>query len=303
MADLNALLIFAKVAEMRSFSEAARRLHMPISSVSRRVAELEQQLGVRLLERSTRSLRLTDVGSDVVEHARRGAEAGEAVDQIILDLGASVSGLLRLSAPPGLSESLLAPVIAAFQLANPDVCVQVLVTERATDPAVDDVDLGFAVGPLKDSALIARRVLTYRHQLLASPEYVARHAPPEHPRDLLAHRLVAFSRGARDDHWGFARADGTDEEELTFRPRLSANDYAGLAAALLAGAGIGELPPVVQPGLLRDGRLVEVMRDWRFRPVDLAVVHPGGPYVPRAVRVFKEFVVRMAPLLFPTLPI
>lgn len=302
MADLNALLIFAKVAEVRSFSEAARRLHMPISSVSRRVADLEHQLGVRLLERSTRSLRLTDVGSDVVEHARRGAEAGEAVDQIISDLRASVSGLLRVSAPPGLSDSFLAPIIGAFQQANPDVCVQVLITERAIDPVVDGVDLGFSVGALKDSALIAHRVLTYRHQLVASPEYVARHPPPEHPRDLLGHRLLSFSHAARDDHWWFARADGTDEEELTFRPRLSANDYAGLAAALLAGAGVGELPPVVHPGLLRDGRLVEVMQDWRFRPVDLAVVHAGGPYVPRTVRVFKECVVRMAPLLFPALP-
>lgn len=302
MADLNALLIFAKVAEMRSFSAAARWLHMPISSVSRRVADLEQQLGVRLLERSTRSLRLTDVGSDVVEHARRGAEAGEAVDQIISDQRSSVSGLLRVSAPPGMSDSLLAPVIAAFQLANPDVCVQVLITERVIDPVVDDIDLGFTVGPLKDSALIARRVLTFRHQLVASPEYLACHASPEHPRDLLGHRLLAFANGARDDHWHFAHANGTDEEEVTFRPRLSANDYTGLAAALIAGAGIGELPPMVQPGLLDDGRLLEVMPDWRFRPVDLAVVHPGGPYVPRTVRVFKEFAMRMAPLLFPTLP-
>src|SRR3954447_14135459 len=130
MTDLNALAIFAKVVEANSFSEAARRLKMPISTVSRRIADLEDQLGIRLLERSTRSLRLTDVGSEVFEHAQRGAELSEAVDNIALNHLSKVSGTLRLSSPPSISDSLLAPLVGAFQASHPDVRVQILVTER-----------------------------------------------------------------------------------------------------------------------------------------------------------------------------
>src|SRR5260370_7890105 len=119
MADLNSLMIFAKVVEANSFSEAARRLSMPTSTVSRRIAELEGQLAVRLLERSTRSLRLTDVGSEVLAHAQRTAELSDAVDNIVSNVVSNVSGVLRLSAPPSLSDSLVGPLLHAFHPSSP----------------------------------------------------------------------------------------------------------------------------------------------------------------------------------------
>jgi DNA-binding transcriptional LysR family regulator len=167
--DLNSLMIFARVVEVNSFSQAARRLKMPVSTVSRRIAELEDQLGVRLLERSTRSLRLTDVGSEVLEHARHSAELTEAVDGIVSNHLANVSGTLRLSAPPSISDSLLAPLLVAFQASYPNVRVQVFITERVVDQIAEGVDLSFRVGELEDSSLVARRLLTYRHQLVARP--------------------------------------------------------------------------------------------------------------------------------------
>jgi DNA-binding transcriptional LysR family regulator len=302
MADLNTLILFAKVVEANSFSEAARRLKMPVSTVSRRIAELEDLLAVRLLERSTRSLRLTDIGGELLEHARRGAELSDIIDGVVTDQLSDVSGLLRLSAPPSISDTLLAPLVVAFQATYPHVRVQVLVTDRFVDLITEGVDLVFRLGPLPDSSLVARTFLTYRHRLVASPAYLATNPSPAHPRDLLDHRLLAFEHWQPKHQWSFVRTNGREQQRLAFVPHLSMNDYAGLAAALLAGAGIGDLPPVVQPALLNEGRLVEVMPDWRFRTFDLSVLHLGSRHVPRAARVFKEFAAQLSPKLFPALP-
>jgi len=302
MTDLNSLAIFAKVVEANSFSEAARRLNMPISTVSRRIAELEDQLGVRLLERSTRSLRLTELGALVLEHAIRSAEISEAIEDIVSNRLANVSGTLRLSVPPSVSDTLLAPLVTAFQASYPDVRIQVLVTQRMVDHIAEGVDIVLRLGALKDSSLVARKILTYRHQLVASPGYMESHKPPKEPRDLLDHRLLAFSYWTPESIWTFVHKDGKQTETLTFQPFLSMNDFAGLTPALLAGGGIGDLPPIVQPHLVREGRLVEVMPDWHFRTLDLSLVHLGNRHMSRPCRLFKEFATQMAPHIFPDLP-
>jgi DNA-binding transcriptional LysR family regulator len=302
VADLNSLMIFAQVVEVNSFSAAARRLKMPVSTVSRRVAELEDQLGVRLLERSTRRLRLTDVGAEILEHAQQSAELNERVEQIASSHLSEVSGVLRLAAPPSISDSLLAPIVGAFQARYPNVRVQIFITERIVDQIAEGVDLVFRVGELKDSSLIVRRILTYRHRLVASPAYLERAEPIRTPQDLLDHRLLAFSFWTPENTWMFESTRGKKKETLRFQPYLSINDYAGLVPGLLAGVGVGDLPPMVQPELLRKERLVEVMPHWRLRSFDLTVVHLGNRYIPRPVRAFKDFAAEMAPQLFPGLP-
>ena len=300
MTDLNSLMIFAKVVEAKSFSEAARRLDMPISTISRRIAEFEGQLGVRLLERSTRSLRLTDVGSEVLEHAQRTAELSAAVDNIVSKVVTNVSGVLRLSAPPSISDSLVVPLVGAFQAFYPNVRISIFITDRFVDHIAEGVDLVFRVGNLRIRRSL-RGVLTYRHQLVASPAYLDKCKPPN-TAGSADHRLLSFSFWTPGNSWHFAHAKGKHKEILTFDPHLTMNDYHGLAHALLAGAGIGELPPVVQPELLRDGRLVEVMPRWRFDALNLSLVHLGNRYIPPPVRLFKEFAVEMASKLFPKLP-
>jgi DNA-binding transcriptional LysR family regulator len=303
MSDFNALMIFASVVKARSFSEAARRLKMPLASVSRKVADLEAELGVRLLERSTRSLRLTEVGTEVLEYAERSLEIRESVESIVSNHKATPSGVLRLSAPPNVSESLLTPLLLAFRGAYPNVRVQALITERHIDHIADGVDLAFRVGVLRDAALVARRLLTYRHRLVASPAYLNRVEPPKKPADLVHHPMITFSYWKPQTTFTFVHTTRKEKESVTFSPHLSMNDFAGLTPALLAGEGIGDLPPIVQPDLVRDGRLVEVMPDWRFPTFDLSLVHLTNRLVPRPVRLFKEFAVEMAPKIFPDLPI
>src|SRR6266851_2628572 len=281
--------------------EAARRLKIPISTVSRRVAELEDQLGVRLLERSTRNLRLTDIGAEVLEHAQRSAELSEAVDNLVSNQLSTVAGILRLSTPMSLSETLVGPLLCAFQASYPNVRVQVLITNRFVDHIAEGIDLAFRVGTLRESSLVARKILTFRNQLVASPAYLERVKAPRSPRDLVDHKLLAFSRSPNKS-WTFWHQNGKDQETLSFEPYLAMNDYTGLATASLTGVGIGDLPPV-QPDLIRDGRLVEVMPEWHFPTFDLSVVHLGNRQISRPVRLFKEFAVEMSPRLFPGLPI
>jgi DNA-binding transcriptional LysR family regulator len=302
MADLNSLVVFAKVVDAKSFSEAARLLNMPVSTVSRRVAELEDELGVRLLERSTRSLRLTELGAEIFEHAQRSAELNAAVESVLANRLSDVSGTLRLSAPPSISDTLLTPVATAFQAHYPDVRIQILVTDRFVDHIAEGVDLVFRLGTLRDSSLVARRILTYRHRLLASPEYLKRYQAPNKPQDLLEHRLLSFSHWKPESSWTFIHKNGKETETVTFAPHLAMNDFAGLAPALVSGAGIGDLPPLVRPDLVRDGLLVEVMPDWHFRTFNLSLVHLGNRHISKPSRLFKDFAAQMVPTLFPDLP-
>jgi DNA-binding transcriptional LysR family regulator len=213
-----------------------------------------------------------------------------------------LSGTLRIAAPPNISDSLLAPLVVSFQASYPDVRIHIFITERIVDQIADGVDLAFRVGELEDSSLVARKILTYRHQLVASPAYLEKRTAPKTPQDLLGHRLLAFSFWRPETHWDFTHSNGQDKETLTFHPHLSINEYDGLATALFAGAGIGELPPIVQPELLRNGRIVEVMPKWHLPIFNLSVVHLGNRYTPRPVRVFKEFAAQMTPSIFPDLP-
>lgn len=303
MTDLNALMIFAKVVEAKSFSEAARRLAMPVSTVSRRVADLEEEFGTRLLVRSTRSVRLTESGTKVIQQARSLAEINDALDRVKADRRAERSETLRLSAPPSISDTVLAPLVTAFQLAFPDIGVKVFISGRIGDAFAEGVDLEVKIGPRRDTELVRQPLISYRHQIVASPDYLRGAKPVLAPRDLLGHPLLAFAFPSIESTWTLTEISGCGKETLRFRPQLAIGDYAGLTSIMLAGGGIGDLPPVVQPDLMRDGRLVEVLPAWTLPVFDLSLVHPPTRTPSQPMRAFKDFAASMVPKLFPDLPI
>jgi DNA-binding transcriptional LysR family regulator len=224
--------------------------------------------------------RFDSSSSQVLEHAQRGLEVSEAVDNVVSYQLTNVTGTLRLAAPPSTSDALLAPLVGVLQASYPNVRIDVFITDRIVDQFVEGVDLAFRVGLRIDPSMVALRLLEYRHQLVASPAYLKSVRPPQTPKDLLGHRLLAFSFREPVRKWSFVHENLRDRETLTFSPNLAMNDYAGLAAALLAGAGIGDLPPRVQPELLKSGRLVKVMPKWRFRNFDLSLVQIRDRHIP-----------------------
>ncbi|GMQ88705.1 MAG: LysR family transcriptional regulator [Gammaproteobacteria bacterium] len=295
--DLNAMALFVRVVEHKGFSAASRRLGVPVSTVSRKVSELEKALGVRLLERSTRKLRLTELGQDYYAHCRRGLEEIETGTLMLNERQAEISGTLRLSVPPGLADRLIVPLVSAFQADYPAVTIRILITEREVDFIQDAVDLALRVGELEDSSLVARPLIRYRHILVSAPGYLDAFGIPEHPRDLPAHRMITFG-GWFDD---VSLKLGRNNSIYTVKVEgvLALNDYAGVLCATEAGQGIAEIPSIICGEALRDGRLVEVMPDWRFPATSLSAVYPSNRNLSRIVRLFKDYCVEQVDVLSP----
>jgi len=285
--DLNAMALFVRVIEYKSFTEASKRLGIPISTVSRKVSELEKCLGIRLIERSTRSLRLTETGQEYYQYCRRGLDEFETGALMINDKQAEVAGTLRLSIPPNLADILVTPIICDYQMAYPRTTIKVLVTERYVDLIEDGVDIALRVGELQDSTLVARRLLKYRHLLVASPQYLKKHGQPQHPDELATHRLLSFSGWREQIIWEFLKKQET--YKTTVESVLSINEMAGLQYAAENHQGIANLPAIICAQALEQGKLVEVMPQWQFAPTVLSAIYPSNRNTSRLVKLFMDW--------------
>ena len=285
-ADLNAMVLFAQVLQLGSFSEASRRTGVPVSSLSRKISALERQLGVRLLERTTRSLNATEAGREFFSHCQRLMEAVEGAQASLQQRKAEINGTLRLAAPPSLSDLILVPLIQSFLERYPKVSVKVLVTDRHLDMVEDEVDISLRVGRQAESSLIFRRLTRYRHILVAAPAYLASADRPEHPADLGGHRLLGFTKWFGDVSWKLS--NGTEVQQSTVQLSLGMNDYAGILRAAVAGMGVAEIPSILCRRELREGQLVAVMPEWQFDEVDLSAYYLTRRHPSRMVELFLD---------------
>jgi len=289
--DCDAMIMFAKVVEFNSFSEAARRLHVSVSKVSRKVSQLERSLGVRLLERSTRRLRLTELGQRYYTHCQRASEEFDAAELMISDKRNDVSGLLRLSIPPSLDKLIVLPLVHTFQKQYPKARIRIWISDRNLDLIHEGIDLAFRVGPLHDQTMIARPLVHYVHVLVAAPSYLKRAGRPQQPSDLDQHRLIGFTDLHSENKWTFNK--GKRKETVNLFAALSINDHVSKQDAAEQGLGITELPSILCREAIEQGRLQEILPDWTFSvmstsQVTLSLVYPSRHNLPRLVRLFVE---------------
>jgi DNA-binding transcriptional LysR family regulator len=284
---LDAIAAFVKVVEAGSFSAAARRLGMPKTTVSAKVAGLEKRLGVRLIQRTTRKLRMTEAGETYFHHcavATREVELGEAALQ---SAKGKPHGVLKVTAPVDLGRALLPRIVRAYTAKYPDVSVELTITNRVVDVVEEGIDLAVRwAGALKDSSLIARRFIETRSDLWASPKYMRELGNPAHPRDLvdaafLAHPVLK----------AVTLTNGKSEFELELNGRVYSDDLEVITALIVMGEGIAWLPDFLVGDAVQAGKLVRVLSQWRPKQRQLWTyhfVHAGRRYAVPKVEGFIQ---------------
>lgn len=287
MDRLRAMEVFAQVAEARSFSAAAQTLGLSNTAVSKHVMMLEESLGVRLLNRTTRRVNLTEVGRAYLTRAREILADVDELEISAADLHASPRGLLRINAPVSFGSLHIAPAVSDFLEIYPDLNVDLSITDRFVDVIEDRLDVAIRGRTTpEDSSLIGKKIAPERFVLCASPAYLAERGAPRHPDDLTMHACFAY---AQTETWRFTR-DGT-EVAIPVNGRFTSNNGEALRAAVRHGQGIALLPTFLVGDDLQSGRLMPLLPDCRIAEAGLYAIYPHRRLLSAKVRVFIDFLI------------
>jgi DNA-binding transcriptional LysR family regulator len=292
---LSGMAVFATVVEAASFTEAARRLGLSKAAVSKTVARLEERLGARLLNRTTRRLALTEVGSAFFESCQRILTEAEEAERQVGQLNAQPRGTLRVNAPMSFGVTHLAPLLADFLGPHPDLSVDLTLNDRFVDLVEEGFDVAVRIGELADSSLIARRLATSRRVLVAAPSYLAARRRPLSLDDLKDHELLGYSYQQSGDSWRFAGPNGP--RMVPLRPRVRANNGDALRQAAIGGLGIALLPTFIVAGDCGAGTLVELAVDADLSDIAIYAVYPHSRHLSAKVRAFIDYLaLRFSPV-------
>jgi len=281
--DLDGIAVFVKVVQAGSFSRAARLLGMPNSTVSAKVSALEKRLGVTLLQRTTRKLRLTQAGGAYFERSVQALEGLQAAESELASARQEPQGVLRLTAPVELGHSFLPSVVRAFLKKYPRMAVDLIVANRLLDLVSEGVDLAIRAGKLQDSRLIAKRFALGHFALWASPGYLKTRGRPAHPKELSGHDCLQFTFHKRT---GFELTNGKESAKVAASGRLLADDFETLKALALLGEGIAYLPSFLCAEEAKQQRLEKVLPEWRGDAAIFSFVYPAQRFVPPKLRAF-----------------
>ncbi|HEY2623269.1 MAG TPA: LysR family transcriptional regulator [Dyella sp.] len=289
MEDFAAISAFVRVVEAKSFAAAAAQLGMTPSGVSRAVSRLEEQLGARLLFRSTRSLRLTDDGASF--HARCKeilADLTEATEALGY-ASRKPSGKLRIGVPAAVGRALLIPRLAEFEQRYPDIRLELSMCDYAYDLNEEGIDCAIRLGPLEDSSLIARKIGYLRNVVCASPEYLARYGAPQSIEDLKQHRCINYvAPNGRPRQWQFDTPSG--QVSVDIDAHMLINDAESVIQAVVSGLGITQTPHIIAACMLDFGKLELVMTDTMSTGKPVWIVYPQKKHLSARVQAFIEWV-------------
>lgn len=284
--DLNDIVVFTKVVETKSFTGAAEQLGLPKSTVSRKLAQLEERLGVRLVQRTTRKLALTDIGEAYYERAARIVSDIAAAEQVVTDMQATPRGRLRITAPIDLSTKYLGGIIAEFVAAHADVTVELDASDRIVDLIEEGFDVAVRFGPLPESTLIARKLAPVAGVLVASPSYLTKRPAPTSVEELDDHDKVLFTPSARVQSWTLVNGEQTYE---VGRPcRFASNNLSAVVDVILAGGGIGMVTEFMVACDIRQGKLVRILPEWSLRAGDINAVYAARQNLPPRLALFID---------------
>ncbi|MCQ8105631.1 LysR family transcriptional regulator [Methylomonas sp. SURF-2] len=285
----NDLWLFAKIADIGSFSKAGEAIGLPKSTLSRRISGLEKQLGERLFQRTTRQLNLTEFGLKLLQHGRQIGEDTDAAIALAQHRQLQPSGVLRVSMPNDFANLVLLPLLAGFISSHPAISLELDLSARRVDLLAEQYDLAIRMGDLPDdTALAAKPVYRYRWGLYASAEYLALHGAPQQPDDLRRHGILQLSAMLREPRpFRLTRSDEIWSGALP--AKVAANSPELLVKLALQHLGIAASPTVYAAVYVKSGRLVRVLPEWEFPAVTAWAVFPAGRLMPGKTRVLLDF--------------
>ncbi|WP_283788212.1 LysR substrate-binding domain-containing protein [Bermanella sp. WJH001] len=283
--DLNEIAIFVKVVDAGSFTGAAKNLGLPKSTVSRKITQLEERLGVRLLQRTTRTLSLTDTGSAYYNQCSRIIGDVEEANIAVTEMQSKPKGLLRITAPMLFGAEVLSDLVSEFLQKNPEIQLDIVLTDQPLDLIQEGIDVAFRVGHLADSSLIARSLGSVQTVTCASPAYIEKHGSPSHPKELYEHTTLGWS--ARNT-WEY---DTPEAVSVDLKPKVQVNDALSMRKMALNGLGVSRLPAFLCAEDIKAGRLIPLLCDWSNTSTPIHALYPSNRHLSVKVRSFVDFIV------------
>ncbi|MDE2602876.1 MAG: LysR family transcriptional regulator [Bradyrhizobium sp.] len=286
--DFEALAIFAKVVELRSFAAAASELALSKPTVSKAVSRLEERLGARLFNRTSRRLALTDAGQKLAARAARLLADGEAAENEALSQSVAPRGLVRFAVPMTFGVKAVAPILPEFLRQYPEVSIDLHLSDAMVDLVGEGFDAGLRIASLPDSSLIARRLCGMPRYTVAAPAYLKKYGRPTHPMHLAQHRCFAYAYLSTANVWHYTNAAG---EQASVRPagQLRVNNGEAVLPALVAGLGIADLPDFIVGDVIASGEVEVILKGWKQTEGAVHLVMPPGGPRPARVEVLAEF--------------
>ncbi|MFB9136665.1 LysR family transcriptional regulator [Vibrio olivae] len=288
MHHFSSLPVFVRVVECGSFSLAAQQLKITKSAVSKRINQLEDELGTRLLNRTTRTLSLTHAGKRYFDYASQAVHFAQQGLDSVTELQGSPQGVLTLTAPMSFGVVYIAPLINEFIQRYPNVDIDLHLEDKVVDLVQGGYDLAIRIGELESSNLIAKRISPCKSVLCASPEYLQRYGEPQKPSDLVAHNCLRYTYFRGGQEWTFS--DGTHQHKVTPKGNFAVNNSEAIRRALLDGLGIAQMPTFIVAKDISAGKLVSVMNQYQLPLHAIYAVFPERKHMPLKVRTFIDFI-------------